>query len=127
MNNAQRSGLKAIIGAVTPKHTAETSPRGFGELAGAFFNTENAEERQKLLEDFKARQLEFAEFLANNPELLNTEAEKALLSAISAGNANAALKYLERRDPEKWGDDTDTEEFDSTITIVRAGKGGQNG
>ena len=122
MNNAQKNGLKALIGAVMPKQ-ANTVPKGFGELAEAFFSSDSEEERRRLLDDFKARRMEFAEFIESNPELLNAEAERALMSAISEGNANAALRYLEKRNPEKWGADSEDEETDSTITIVRAGGG----
>lgn len=126
MNNTEKNGLKALLGAVHAKPEKKYH-KSLGELTEAFLNTEDKAERERMLREFKERRTELSEFFKQNPELLNAEAERALLEAISSGNANAALKYLERRDPERWGSDSDGEDIDNTITIVRAGRSGSNG
>lgn len=123
MNNVRKESLKALAGAVggrDPDGAAES----FDGLMKRFFASSDKTERERLLADFAAKRSELAEFIESNPDIINAEAERALLEAALKGNANAALRYLEKRDPERWGADTGDADFDSTITIVRAGKGG---
>lgn len=103
---------------------------GLKTLTEAYLNTPNKKQRQKLAEDFKARQLELNTFFKDNPELLNAEVEKALLMAAVGGeyeeteirigsggkksvkrvkkqiqpNVAAASKWLNNRNPEEWSD-----------------------
>lgn len=122
MNKVRKDSLKALAGAVKGGSRDDTA-ESFEELTKRFFAASDKAERERLLADFAAKRSELADFIENNPDLINAEAERALLEAALKGNANAALRYLEKRDPERWGAESDEADFDSTITIVRAGKG----
>jgi len=106
----------------------KTDIQSLGELTGAFLNTSDRTERKKLAADYKKRHKELKDFLDANPDLVNSEVERALLSAALGGeyveeeitidsrgrrstkrkikkvapNANAALSYLQNKDKENW-------------------------
>lgn len=50
-----------------------------------YLNTPNKRQRDRMTEEFKARRLEFAEFLKANPELVTIETKNALISAAVGG------------------------------------------
>lgn len=117
---------KAITGDDNVK--AKTDIQSLGELSEAFLNTSDRAERKKLAAEYKKRHKEFQDFLDANPELVNSEAERALLSAALGGeyaeeevrvdargrrtvkrkvrkvapNPSAALSYLQNKDKENW-------------------------
>lgn len=98
------------------------------QLSKAFLNEKDPDKRKQLAEEFKKQHEEWHDFLAANPDLVNTEVERALLSAALGGeyvdeemrinsngrrtykrtkkhiapNANAALSYLQNKDKENW-------------------------
>lgn len=106
----------------------KTDIQSLGELSEAFLNTENKAERQRLAADYKKRHSELQSFLDANPELVNSEVERALLAAALGGeyseeeirvdargrrtirrrikkvapNPSAALSYLQNKDKENW-------------------------
>lgn len=106
----------------------KTDIQSLGELSEAFLNTDNKAERKRLAADYKKRQNELRSFLDANPELVNAEVERALLSAALGGeyseeevrvdsrgrrtvkrrikkvapNPSAALSYLQNKDKENW-------------------------
>lgn len=106
----------------------KTDIQSLGELTKAFLNTSDKAERKKLAAEYKKRHTELKSFLDDNPELVNSEVERALLSAALGGeyveeeitidsrgrrstkrkikkiapNANAALSYLQNKDKENW-------------------------
>jgi hypothetical protein len=106
----------------------KTDIQSLGELSEAFLNTSDKTERKKLAAEYKKRHTELQDFLNANPELVNAEVERALLSAALGGeytdeevrigangrktykrktrrvapNASAALSYLQNKDKENW-------------------------
>lgn len=106
----------------------KTDIQSLGELSEAFINTSDKAERKKLAAEYKKRHTELKSFLDDNPELVNSEVERALLSAALGGeyveeeitidsrgrrstkrkikkvapNAKAALSYLQNKDKENW-------------------------
>lgn len=106
----------------------KTDIQSLGELSEAFLDTSDKSERQKLAADFKQRHEELHRFLDANPELVNSEVERALLTAALGGeyseeeirvdargrrtirrrikkvapNPSAALSYLQNKDKENW-------------------------
>lgn len=106
----------------------KTDIQSLGELTEAFLNTSDKSERKKLATEYKKRHTELKSFLDDNPDLVNSEVERALLSAALGGeyveeeitidsrgrrstkrkikkvapNANAALSYLQNKDKENW-------------------------
>lgn len=98
------------------------------QLSEAFLNEEDLNKRKQLADKFKKQHEELHDFLSANPDLVNAEVERALLSAALGGeyvdeemrissngrrtykrtkkhiapNANAALSYLQNKDKENW-------------------------
>lgn len=122
-------------------------------LFAAFSATEDKKARSRMLTDFRRRNTEFADFIAKNPELLKAELERAvLMSAVggafdeteitvdgrgrrkvkrtrkqTAPNAAAALRYLEKVVPEKWGDNASGKAPENNLLeILRAGLAGSS-
>lgn len=58
---------------------------GIKSLYEEFLKTDSKPKRDKLTGEFKKRSQEFAEFIRSNPELVDTEIQKALLVAASGG------------------------------------------
>lgn len=54
-------------------------------LYETLLSTNDKKQRERILAEFKKRSLEFAEFLNNNPDVVNAETEKALLFAAVGG------------------------------------------
>ncbi|MGN1480740.1 hypothetical protein [Porcipelethomonas sp.] len=50
-----------------------------------FLKTDSKPQRDRLINEFKKKNQEFAEFIQSNPELIDTEIQKALLLAASGG------------------------------------------
>lgn len=112
-------------------------------LTESYLNTSDKKERSKLTAEFKARHLELAAFLKDNPDLVNAEVEKSLLLAAVGGeymeeettllpngrrrckktlkqvapNVAAASKWLINKDSENWAEkpisDEETEDTDA--------------
>lgn len=98
------------------------------QLSEAFLNEKDPDKRKQLTDEFKKQHEELHDFLSANPDLVNAEVERALLSAALGGeyvdeevrissngrrtykrtkkhiapNANAALSYLQNKDKENW-------------------------
>ncbi|MGN1114307.1 MAG: hypothetical protein ACI4RC_04220 [Oscillospiraceae bacterium] len=98
------------------------------QLSEAFLNEHDPDEQNKIAEDYKQQHEKLHKFIADNPELVNAEVERALLSAALGGeyvdeevrinsngkrtykrtkkhiapNASAALSYLQNKDKENW-------------------------
>ncbi|MGN0601276.1 MAG: hypothetical protein ACI4I7_01050 [Oscillospiraceae bacterium] len=98
------------------------------QLSEAFLSEKDPAKRKQLAEEFKKQHEELHDFLAANPDLINAEVERALLSAALGGeyvdeevrinsngkrtykrtkkhiapNASAALSYLQNKDKENW-------------------------
>lgn len=57
------------------------------DLIKAIYAEPNRKKRQKLIKDFTARHADAADFLAQNENLINAEAEAALIGAAVGGTA----------------------------------------
>lgn len=130
MNVKRKQAVDMLSKAITDADNvkAKTDIQSLGELSEAFLNTSDKSERKKLAAEYKKRHKEFQDFLDANPELVNSEAERALLSAALGGeyaeeeirvdargrrtvrrkvrkvapNPSAALSYLQNKDKENW-------------------------
>lgn len=58
---------------------------GIKKLYDQFLATDSKSERDRLINEFKKRNEEFAEFIQSNPELIEAEIQKSLLLAASGG------------------------------------------
>lgn len=123
------------------KQSATNNSKTLKTLMEDYLNTPNKRQRERMTEEFKARRLEFAEFLKANPELVTIETKNALISAAVGGqytddeiaidnkgkksvkrstkqvapNVTAILKLLEMQD-----DGTDVED-DGFMTAMSEG------
>lgn len=61
------------------------SLNGIKSLYEEFLKTDSKQRRDRLISEFKKKNQEFAEFIQSNPELIDTEIQKALLIAASGG------------------------------------------
>lgn len=131
----------------------KTDIQSLGELTKAFLNTSDRTERKKLAADYKKRHKELQDFLDANPELVNSEVERALLSAALGGeytdeevkigangrriykrktrrvapNVSAALSYLQNKDKENWSPNPQADpELEDTSEIEEDIYGSQN-
>lgn len=58
---------------------------GIKSLYEEFLKTDSKPQRDRLINEFKKKNQEFAEFIQSNPELVDAEIQKALLIAASGG------------------------------------------
>lgn len=122
------------------------------QLSEAFLSEKNPDKRRELAEDFKKQHEELHEFLSANPDLVNAEVERALLSAALGGeyveevrinsngrrtykrtkkriapNASAALSYLQNKDKENWSPNPKADpELEGTSEIEEVVYGKEN-
>lgn len=61
------------------------SLNGIKSLYEEFLRTDSKPQRDRLINEFKKKNQEFAEFIQSNPGLVDTEIHKALLLAASGG------------------------------------------
>lgn len=86
MNKNAKRALREIAGAMSDVgETAKQSADTIGDLVNTLLTEPNAKRRRKLIDDFTARHRDAADFLAANDELVNTEAEAALIKAAVGG------------------------------------------
>lgn len=130
MNVKRKQAIDTLSAAVSNINDVkiQTDIQSLGELSKAFINTSDKAERKKLATDYKKRHKELQDFLDDNPELVNSEVERALLAAALGGeyaeeevrvdargrktirrrvkkvapNPSAALSYLQNKDKENW-------------------------
>ena len=130
MNVKRKQAIDTLSAAVSNINDVkiQTDIQSLGELSEAFINTSDKAERKKLATDYKKRHKELQNFLDDNPELVNSEVERALLAAALGGeyaeeevrvdasgrktirrrvkkvapNPSAALSYLQNKDKENW-------------------------
>lgn len=130
MNIKRKQAINTLAEAVSSVNDlkVKTDIQSLGDLSEAFINTSDKSERKKLAADYKRRHSELQDFLDNNPELINAEVERALLTAALGGeyteeevrvdargrrsvkrkikkvapNPSAALSYLQNKDKENW-------------------------
>lgn len=130
MGILKKKSISALLSATEETERPNLKADSMKDLAEQFMNTDDKKERKKILEEFKKRRLEFADFIKNNPDVVNAEVERALLAAAVGGtytdvevttdknghkrvkrtirqvapNPKASGKWLTNRDPENWSD-----------------------
>lgn len=136
MNRKQKS-LADVAAAMKYRETEEKRDPAEGsiaEITAAILAEPSAAKRKKLIERFTARHADAAGFLADNEDIVNSEAEQALISAAVGGriteketiyrggrkqtvirektvppNINALKMLLKNRMPEKYSDNVQSE------------------
>ena len=70
-------------------------------LYDEFLKTDSKPQRDRLINEFKKRNEEFAEFIQSNPDLVEAELQKALILAASGGQPPAnPSRYIWAGDPD---------------------------
>jgi hypothetical protein len=155
MNPKRKQAIELLNQAVQNVSNVKikTDIQSLGELSEAFLNADSAKERKKLAADFKRSHEELHAFLAENPDLVNAEVERALLTAALGGeivdeevrigangrksvrrvkktvapNVAAAAKWLENKDKENWSPNPQADpELEDTSEIEEDIYGGKN-
>lgn len=83
----RKKALADLAAAIKPKQEEkkDTAAGSQQDLISAALKEPNAKKRRKMLEDFAARRADVADFLAKNEDLINAEAEAALIGAAVGG------------------------------------------
>lgn len=90
MSALKNKSIKALLEGIedceaSRKRLDGGSLNGIKSLYEEFLKTDSKPQRDKLINEFKKKNQEFAEFIQSNPELVDTEIQKALLIAASGG------------------------------------------
>lgn len=86
MNKNTKRALREIAGAMSDVgESAKQSADTIGDLVNTLLTEPNAKKRKRLIDDFTARHTDAADFLAANDNLVNSEAEAALIKAAVGG------------------------------------------
>lgn len=134
--DSKKKALADIAAAMKPQHDEkqDVAAGSLSDLINAALKEPNAKKRKKMLQDFAARRSDVADFLSANEELINAEAEAALIGAAVGGtftekkvaytggrrqetltkkhippNMAALGLYLKNRMPDKYSDKPQTE------------------
>lgn len=85
--DAASKALKDIFEAIesAKKEETDVSADTLNDLLTAIISEPSRKKRQRLIKDFTARHKDAADFLAQNEELINAEAEAALIRAAVGG------------------------------------------
>lgn len=136
MNRKQKSlaGLSEAIKYRENAERSDTAAGSIGDVIQEILSEPSAAKRKKLIEKFTARHADAADFLANNEDIVNSEAEQALILAAVGGrvvekevvyrggrkqtifreknippNVNALKLLLKNRMPDKYSDEPRSE------------------
>lgn len=85
--DAASKALRDIFEAIesAKKEDSDVSTDTLNDLLTAIISEPNRKKRKQLIKDFTARHKDAADFLAQNEELINAEAEAALIRAAVGG------------------------------------------
>lgn len=87
MTERQKKSLRDIAGAMSSKNDVrqDVAAGSIKDLLTAVYSEPDPKKRKKLMADFSARHADAADFLAENEDLINAEAEAALICAAVGG------------------------------------------
>jgi len=106
VNPIEKESLKALAEAIDFKN----NNKKIGGLTAADFITALLAEpdkkvRKKMIKDFSERRTDIIKFISENEDLINAEAEAALIgAAVGNKNVNAIKFYLKNKMPGKYSD-----------------------
>lgn len=87
MNPVEKSSIKALAAALQSAENTDNEIGGqtAADLINALLSEPDKKKRTQMIKDFSARHKDVAKFLAENTDLINAEAEAALISAAVGG------------------------------------------
>lgn len=88
-NNRKKalSDIAAAMSEAGQNDKTDTAAGSLQDIISAALSEPNDKNRRKLLRDFAARRADVAAFIADNEDLINSEAEAALIGAAVGGTA----------------------------------------
>ena len=106
MSALKNKSIKALLEGIddyeaSRKRLDGGSLNGIKSLYEEFLKTDSKPQRDKLINEFKRKNQEFAEFIQSNPELVDTEIQKALLIAASGGEYSEEKITIDSRGGKK--------------------------
>ncbi len=153
LNPVAKDSLKALIGAMEHKTEAPTTESDtVADFVRQLLAEPDKKKRKQMMKDFSARRADVAKFLAENEELINSEAEMALVNAAVGTtvvdedvsykggrrivrkkkrrvppNVAALNIYLKNRMPDKYSDKPQTEVEIEDLTDIERMIDGEDG
>lgn len=87
MNPIEKNSIKALAAAIQSAENTDNEIGGqtAADLINALFAEPDKKKRTQLMRDFSARHKDVAKFLSENADLINAEAEAALIGAAVGG------------------------------------------
>lgn len=113
MNPVEKSNIKALAEAIKSAENYQNENEIGGSTAADFISALLAEpdrkKRNAMMKDFAARRKDVAKFIAEYSDLINAEAEAALIGAAVGGknskaNVNALKFLLKNKMPDIYSD-----------------------
>ena len=139
-----KESLKALSNALNPQEAStDTNGQTAADFVKLLLSESDKKKRKAMMKNFSERHAELAKFLKDNEDLINAEAEMALISAAVGGtvtekevsykggrrtvsskekrippNVGALNMYLKNKMPDKYSDKPQTEpEFEDVSDI----------
>lgn len=135
LNPVVKESLKALSNALNPQEAStDTGSQTAADFVKLLLAEPDKKKRKKMVKDFSERRSDLAKFLKENEDLINAEAEMALITAAVGGtvtekevtykngkrhvstkekhispNVGALNMYLKNRMPDKYSDKPQTE------------------
>lgn len=90
MSVLKKNSIKSLLEGIDDYEAGQKRLNGgslnsIKSLYEEFLRTDSKPQRDRLINEFKKKNQEFAEFIQSNPELVDAEIQKALLLAASGG------------------------------------------
>lgn len=135
LNPVAKESLKALSDALNPQETStDTNGQTAADFVKLLLSEPDKKKRKAMMKNFSERRSDLAKFLKENEDLINVEAEMALISAAVGGtvtekevsykggrrtvsskekhiapNVGALNMYLKNKMPDKYSDKPKTE------------------
>ena len=153
LNPVAKESLAALANALNPQDvTADTGGQTAADFVKILLAEPDKKKRKKMIKDFSERRSDLAKFLKDNEDLINAEAEMALVTAAVgttvvekkvsykggrrivsteekhiAPNVGALNLYLKNKMPDKYSDKPQTEpEFEDVSDVEEDIYGGDS-
>lgn len=105
MNPVERENLKALAEAINFKDDKKIGGLTAADFITALLAEPDKKKRKKMMKEFSERREDIIKFLSENENLINAEAEAALIgAAVGNKNVNAIKFYLKNKMPGKYSD-----------------------
>lgn len=105
MNPVEKENLKALAEAINFKDDKKIGGQTAADFINVLLSEPDKKKRKKMMKEFSERREDIIKFLSENEDLINAEAEAALIgAAVGNKNVNAIKFYLKNKMPGKYSD-----------------------